>query len=350
MDCNWELGSEFHWELISKDNLIKWPENSIFTSMGRSPVLMLWQSVGNANNKLHVPDYFCEEVINYWKKNGIQIEYYKDNPLNNAPNFESIDYSCGDFVLAVNYFGLRSGNTWKSWKERNTDVVLIEDHTHDPCSNWAQTSNADYAFSSLRKTLPVPDGAILWSPLNLILPLVNQEHESWGSHFKLSGMFIKDNYLTSGNALLKDVYRDFQLKGEKLLSEQPLCKISDISRSQIADGYPEQYRAIRNNNVSYFDSLVKEESDIRHLSVDIPEGGCPFGSIVLFKDSSTRNHVKSTLIDNNIYAPVHWSIESSDFHISKEISDRILTLPFDHRYGQNDIKKVFDCLKIGLDK
>ena len=66
-------------------------------------------------------------------------------------------------VVGVNYFGVREAEPWQAWRER-TECILVEDHAHDPASAWATTSTADYAFSSLRKTLPVPDGAILWSP------------------------------------------------------------------------------------------------------------------------------------------------------------------------------------------
>jgi hypothetical protein len=51
------------------------------------------------------------------------------------------------------------------WEERRaaSEWLLVEDHSHDPFSPWAVGSSADYAFCSLRKTLPVPDGGLLWS-------------------------------------------------------------------------------------------------------------------------------------------------------------------------------------------
>ena len=48
-----------------------------------------------------------------------------------------------------------------SWHREHPSIVLIEDHIHDPLSDWSQSSNADYAVASLRKTLPVPIGAML---------------------------------------------------------------------------------------------------------------------------------------------------------------------------------------------
>ena len=85
-----------------------------------------------------------------------------------------------DVVLAVNYFGVRAGEPWQQWREKHA-CVLLEDHSHDPVSGWAQSSRADYAFSSLRKTMPVPDGAILWSPLGHPLP-ITADTEFPGAH------------------------------------------------------------------------------------------------------------------------------------------------------------------------
>ena len=73
-------------------------------------------------------------------------------------------------MLAVNFFGIRKGKAWQDWLSQHKDIILIEDHTHDPFSTWAQQSTAHYAMASLRKTLPIPDGAILWSPQKMSLP------------------------------------------------------------------------------------------------------------------------------------------------------------------------------------
>ncbi len=76
----------------------------------------------------------------------------------------------GDAILAVDYFGARHGAAWRAFQAGRQDTLLIEDHSHDPQSTWATSSTADYAFASLRKTMPISDGAILWSPRGRALP------------------------------------------------------------------------------------------------------------------------------------------------------------------------------------
>ena len=73
------------------------------------------------------------------------------------PRWETIGAGRGDAVLAVNFFGAGTGTGWADQRAA-ADWLLVEDHSHDPFSPWAVGSNADFAFSSLRKTLPVPDG------------------------------------------------------------------------------------------------------------------------------------------------------------------------------------------------
>jgi hypothetical protein len=93
----------------------------------------------------------------------IEIAVYADDPCRPEPDWSTLQPANDDVVLAVNYFGIRSGEPWRRWHEKRS-CFLLEDHSHDPVSGWALHSRADYAFSSLRKRMPVPDGAILWSP------------------------------------------------------------------------------------------------------------------------------------------------------------------------------------------
>jgi hypothetical protein len=66
----------------------------------------------------------------------------------------------------MNYFGLRTPPDL----ELPEGVEVLEDHSHDPVSAWAEQSSADFCLASLRKTLPINDGGALWSPVGHRLP------------------------------------------------------------------------------------------------------------------------------------------------------------------------------------
>src|ERR1039458_5638988 len=149
-----------------------WPARRSFFASGRAALGALcrrWIET-HSHARLWLPDYFCPEVVSSLCSRNIRVAFYTDNPQRAGPELSHLYVLPGDMVLAVNYFGVRSGDQWSAWRESTPSVALIEDHTHDPQSLWARSSRADFAFASLRKTLPLPDGAIAWSPRELSLP------------------------------------------------------------------------------------------------------------------------------------------------------------------------------------
>ncbi|QQX81815.1 hypothetical protein JK628_08290 [Shewanella sp. KX20019] len=345
----YELGSEFHWENIPKNDVTKWPPNCLFTSMGRAPLIMLWKQFCGPKAKVYIPEYFCEEVIEYWKSYGLNIVFYQDNPTLKEPCFKSLKATDGDIVLAVNYFGMKDGVSWKKWKKINPNILLVEDHTHDPVSVWALTSNSDFCFASLRKTLPISDGAILWSPAKFDifndLPDMNLKDSS----MKLSAMFLKSLYITDGITEVKDAYRALQIDGEYVLSQLDITKISIMSSIQIKDGYPNSFREKRIRNVKFFDKEFHSIVGAEHLTCSIPLGGSPFAAVILFDSNQKRNYVQKYLISNSVYTPIHWAIDNLDLATASEISNRILTIPFDQRYDESDVYKVIEMIKFSLE-
>jgi hypothetical protein len=196
-DQIWEIGGEFHWPGLAAEQCISWPKPCNWFALGRNIVLAIWRQYSSQNRSatLLVPDYFCPEVMACWKRAGVKMYCYADDPRWSQPDWDSLDPSPGDLVLAVNYFGVRTGSVWQAWHQAHEFVILVEDHSHDPLSNWALTSKADYAFASMRKTFPVPDGALLWSPRQHQLPPEPKSRNWSGSALKLAAMIWKSEYL-----------------------------------------------------------------------------------------------------------------------------------------------------------
>src|ERR671922_295368 len=117
------------------------------------------------------------------------------------------------------------------------DAVVVEDHSHDPFSPWALGSEASYAFSSLRKTLPIPDGGILWSPRGLDLP-PQPRGSADGSELKLAAMLVKGRYLAEGGDGLKKRFRRLQLEGEEALARAPVAAASPAAPEAVIRGAP----------------------------------------------------------------------------------------------------------------
>jgi hypothetical protein len=332
----WEVGGEFHLPVDPPGPYHRWPEGAVWYALGRHAVEALLREVRPP--RLWLPDYFCHEVAARWRE-AAEVELYEDDPRWPEPRWESLQPGSRDLVIAVNYFGVRQGGPWRDWRER-TPCVLVEDHAHDPASEWATTSAADYVFSSLRKTLPVPDGAILWSPRDRPLP-DQPAGGADGSELKLAAMLLKGEYLGNGDDGLKDRFRRLQLDGEERLAGAAVAGASPATRESLVRGVPLPWRARRSENTGRLLSALHGWEAAEPLFTEWPADAAPLGAVMVFESTDDRDAVRAALREAHVYCPVHWAdAASSSSERVRELAGRILTIPTDWRYSAADMARV----------
>jgi hypothetical protein len=338
------MGSEFHWMGLPPPPFVRWPEPAAWYLLGRHAVVDLLRNLPKGSRCLWVPDYFCHDIADYWR-GFFQLATYVDNPVWSEPDWSTLRPASNDVVLAVNYFGVRGGDPWQHWRENNA-CVLLEDHSHDPVSGWARNSKADYAFSSLRKTMPVPDGAILWSPRGLPLPLTPAGDGS-GSALKLAAMIWKYEYLEGrATAAAKSVYRKWQLFGEDAFQQSTVVSsVTPYSREYLAPGVPLKWRRQRAANVRRLIRQLRTWSAAKPLFHSWPSDSVPLGTVICLSSPEERDLVRKRLEDSNIYCPVHWPASTDTNPVVRKLAATILTIPADQRYRDRDIDKVVCILK-----
>jgi len=249
----------------------------------------------------------------------------------------------GDALLIVNTFGLRP--RWTSPGYHAGEV--IEDHTHDPWSTWAKESRADYCVASLRKTLPIPDGGMLWSPVGLPLPEapdITTSHEAAATR-KLEAMIIKSLFL-SGYQLGKTTYRSLAEDGETGISSKEISAIIPISAVVVECFDITRWRQKRYAN---YRLLADQLADCKELSVLQlkDQGSCPFSVVLVCQSSSTREHLRHGLLARRVYPAVLWSLEKPVLELpskSIELSRRLLSIHCDGRYNESDLVRVADAV------
>jgi hypothetical protein len=346
----WEVGSEFDWSdefLISEksQNVVFIPEFHELFSTGTSVLLSLQRllNVGKNKLRLHLPSFFCMDIVPRLKE-VFEIAWYRDLPTEGAPDFNSLHPLPGDLVLAVNFFGIRQGKVWQDWLSQHDDIILIEDHTHDPFSVWAQQSTAHYAMASLRKTLPLPDGAIVWSPQKMPLPKPASP-PPYGAYQKLSAMLLKRAYI-SGMEISKDAYRQLQIEGEEQLYTEIDSAASSFTTNILKSLDIPRLRQHRERNISRFLKLILAEEilDIVPLFSDWDLGAVPFNSILICKTPEIRERLRKFLINQNIFVAVHWEQNlgnlSANDTLAIHLSNCLLTIPTDFRYSLEDVERV----------
>ena len=268
-----------------------------------------------------------------------EVATYPDDPRRAEPEWSTLQPDATDVVIPVNYFGVRSGQCWRTWRERNP-CILVEDHSHDPVSGWARESTADYAFASLRKTLPVPDGAILWSPRGLPLPSTGNS-ESAASALKLAAMLWKREYLLGTSTPdAKSTYRAWQQEGERAFDESPVSFATHLSQKYLSYGVPAKWRKRRIANTNSLLSKLQGASGLRPIFSDWPRGAAPLGAVLEFDSRERRDAIRERLQRHGVYCPVHWPVTARCDPAARDLAGRLLTIPTDQRYTAQDMEKI----------
>jgi hypothetical protein len=339
---HWELGSEFHFAGEPVPPRLAWPQPAVWYMLARHAVAALVKMKLASRPALWLPSYFCPEVAEYCRPH-CNIHEYHDLPSRPEPDWKSLDPEPQDIVLAVNYFGIRDGVPWKNWRAR-VPCFLLEDHSQDPFSNWATTSTADFAFASARKTMPVPDGAILWSPKGLKLPPQLHDGEWSGSDLKAAAMLYKAEYLRGGGTdLLKQRYRELQRTGEDLMRKSSISPVSPYSFACLAEGASGAWRNQRAANARHLANQLKDIEGFELLFAHWPEGAVPFTLPILFPTRQRRDACQLALQQNKIYCPVHWVCQTRNSE-ALDLSGRMLSLPVDQRYGEHEMDCIAEVL------
>ena len=336
-----EFGSDFHYipsPASSCKSIYDYFPYANFYANGRQALIHLYKSQGWT--KLWVPEYYCYEVINTLRGAGLELDFYTDYP-GSKRNFISLDliqkngfFSSSDAVLIVNYFGLRSCRKYNSWSV----AAVVEDHTHDIIGGWACNSSADWCIASLRKTLPIPQGGILWSPKGLELPSppsMSTENEL-AAATRWEAMELKRSYILGDN-IDKAIFRASFINTELFFDKCDVCSIDVKSREYLStfDIQSWYQRKIANWN-------ILKEINLPGVHVLLPENAdCnPFSLILIFDSIEKRDKYRIALIENRVYPAILWSIPVMVGKGAYVMSRKIISIHCDARYSIEDIQQL----------
>jgi hypothetical protein len=333
IDARWEHGSEFDW---NSDQSQPGPDfdrdwlaslAGVWFASGRGALSALVEQHPEWP-RVWLPSYVCSELL---AAVGERARWYACDPIADGLPSEA---EPGDAVVRINYFGLRT-----SLRAVEPGIVVIADHTHDPFGAWARDAEASYGLASLRKSLPLPDGALLWSR-GAELPL--QPAGSDEAAAKLPAMLLKAMYL-AGQAIEKPIVRELAIAGEARLASLGSVGMSRVSTQLLATLAISELRARRRENFATFAEAIGDAVELLHPDMDM--GATPFACVVRLRDRTQREHVRAQLIEQRIYPAVLWDLDAIAGHRERfpatcELADQLLAIHCDARYGPADMRRV----------
>lgn len=335
-----EFGSDFH--CIDTYNSGRAHLTDVFRGAtlladGRQCIVVLIRQYGW--KRIWMPDYFCYEVIDTIKEQtGIKVMFYEDNPLHEG-QVESLPFKEGDVLLRMNFFGMRG--------QRNNKKItcpVIEDHTHDMFGHWALYSDADWCIASIRKSLPLPEGGMMWSPKGHKLTvevLPTDENEQIAST-RWEGMEMKTAYL-NGEDVSKDEFRRHYTETEEWFDHAEPSLLDEQSKTVVSKQLDiNLWQGAKRKNWALLQSLVN--SDVCKILKPENETCTMFSLVLLFDTKGTRDNVRKHLIDACVYPAILWAVPESASENARCFSERMLSVHCDGRYTKDDIRQLANIL------
>ncbi|PZF74036.1 hypothetical protein [Taibaiella soli] len=333
-ECPEIKGKKFLEDYLGKDYQLHFSGRTALYSLIKNGIENLgWK-------RICFPEYFCHGVIDYIRRLDIDVLYYNDGPY--VAEFDSSQFAAFDTadtaIFIVNYFGCQKTKVLNVEK-----AVVIEDHTHNPVSAWALRSSADFCIASLRKTMPIPAGGLLWSPKRKQLPVnVGDERSFVNSCFfmNLSAMVLKAEYLNGGNVAKQD-FRDLFIESESMYSDIRIQgPLPEFGFRMINYVPVNSLIETKTRNLKLLQELIDVDFEtVQGYQID----EVPLGLIILNESKEIRDRLRAYLAARNIYTAVLWPNQPTAQ--GRDFSDSMLLLHVDIRYDANDIAYMAKTLQ-----
>ena len=272
-------------------------------------------------NKVYIPYYACEVILEPLKKLNIPYEFYHINL-----SLELVEDIClkeCEALLYTNYYGLKQRYVEKMAERYGKRLIV--DNTQ---AFYAKPIDGIDTFYTCRKFFGVPDGAYLYIDT------------------KLEGDFEQDTSYDRMIHLLKRIdlsaeegYADFR-KADDGLDHQPIRKMSKLTqRIMQSIDYESATRKRRENYLMLHEALGDENNLTLPLDDDTVPMVYPF--LVPIKG------LREKLIDNKVFVACYWPnvqewTTKDDFEFLLAL--QMLPLPIDQRNGKKELLHIIQII------
>ncbi|MDO7975804.1 hypothetical protein [Oceanotoga teriensis] len=295
-------------------------------STGRDALYAIFNNI--KDKKIWIPNFLCESVLNPIIKNNLNYEFY--NIYDELKSDIEFKPKKNDYILIINFFGFVDKNLYRF--SIDNELNIISDTTHlifnkEKFRNVL--SQSKYIIGSLRKSFALPDGAYVLSNANLFFQDKSREDFVY---LRTYGLFSR--YYSSINNFNNDENFNIIKNAESILdnSNDFGYKISYLSEN-----------ILKCINLNEYILKIKQNFNILNKGLNKNYNFYSQYFPILFKSVEQRNIIRDKLFENKIFAPIHWNTDFlGDF--KNNISDEIISIPCDYRYGLKDMEKILNII------
>jgi hypothetical protein len=329
-------------------------EDITYVKSGRQALALVEKTLrSQGHTRLHVPSYLCDSMIVPFQKTGWALRTLpvdRDLMVNPADALSQV--TSGAFLHAP-YFGRQDSSAMLAALEtlRKRGVVVIVDETHRLFSGPSQV--ADIRVASLRKLLPVYDGGYVAGLSELLASNASSSVALSSSGSEIAELrhiaqIAKSIALTTGDNDSSHLAIFAKADQATKVHAQPAL----ISSKSLSLLHRLDFRLIKQTRQANSIALSRALGQSPCFRIINPPATDLLPShLVLETDEAAR--LRKFLVGHQIYCPIHWP-ESQLLPRTQEWPTRYLSLPTDHRYGEQDMLRIaakvhaFFAKQIGL--
>jgi hypothetical protein len=308
----------------------------LLLSTGRSAFTLLTRTLRPAT--VWLPSYLCGVVMGAFPAQLTRVRFYAvDESLRIADTDWLREIQAGDMVVFIDYFGF---NQWSDSgaEARKRGAWIVED-AWQALLNERFCDYSHYVIFSPRKFVGVPDGGILLAQGDTSLPEQNfpaPPTRWWIEAFTASQLRAEfDRH--GGERRWFELFRKTGAEGP--LEPYRMSELSQLILENAID-----FAGVSRRRRDNFRLLARALPELA-MFVELPDEVVPLGFPIRLAE---RDRVRQALFEEQIYPPTHWPLDGfipKEFSTSHALAGKILTLPCDQRYGEDDIERMVALVK-----
>ena len=275
-------------------------------------------------NKVYIPYYTCEVILEPFKKQNISYEFYHINL--NLELAEDIHIKEGEALLYTNYYGLKQRYVEKMAERYGKRLIV--DNTQ---AFFAKPIDGIDTFYTCRKFFGVSDGAYLYTDTKL------------EDDFKQDVSWERMSFLTKRIDLSAEAgYTDFREQSH-LLVGQPIKWMSTLTQRLMQSIDYEKVIKQRRENFLYLHQSLGQKNII---SISLDDDAVP----MVYPYMYDRKGLREYLIQNKVYVARYWPnvLEwVKEESIEYKLTFYMHPLPIDQRYNKSDMYTIIKMIENG---
>lgn len=361
-----EYGSE-HPAIVLPDGYFEsfndYEREVMYLRCGREALMFAGINACDSKDKIILfPAYCCWSMSAPFEKLGYNLVYYRlneDLTVDLTYLGELLKVYKPQAVLTMNYYG--STDTKEAValvKTFDETIQVIEDFSHCTfCLKNIYNEHVDYYVSSIRKSIGVCDGAVILSKKPMKKDYLQRESSDF-SDKRFVAQSNKRRYTWNKNQEKKLEFLNTIRECEGLIDEfSAVHPISEHAKKMLAMVNGDEIAYARRENMRHLWSKLHEQevlngSEGSEMFRIVPglersfekDGSSPFSLPILVKK---RDEVQSALAKRGVYTQWLWPLcdeAVSICHVSKEMNEKMLTVPIDQRFSWDDIEDIADII------